>query len=154
MEKQYKAFLFSHTALKSICSGVQNAHALSEMFVKYKSKSIENEILYEWAERHKTIIMRDGGITANLDKIHSILYHLCPAHKIPYASFRESNEYMDGLLTSVGFILDRSVEVDCTLLSGKSVDQLYEIVMTTASLHKEVAYAILVALIDATRPAQ
>jgi hypothetical protein len=105
--KDYRAYIFSHTMLKPICAGVQSAHCLAEMFADYTEvSSSENHVLHNWAKSHKTIILLDGGVTDNLVRINSIIRVLCSSVGLPFAHFNESNEYADGILTSVGFIID------------------------------------------------
>ena len=153
--KNYKAFLFSHTALKSICSGVQNAHLLPRMFMKFPQDSVERTVLEEWSRDHETIVMRDGGISKSLKQIRYITGRACPVVGVPYATFYESEDYLDRILTSVGFILDRS-RTQQTIFQDYSVDLLakhvHNRINETKSLQQQEAYDILVALIDATRP--
>lgn len=153
--KNYKAFLFCHTALKQVCGGVQNAHVLPEMFVKYQDESRERKVLFDWAAGHKTIVMRDGGISKSLKQIRYVVARVCPVLQVPYSCFYESDDYMDGILTSVGFVLDRSRQQVKLYDRSTSVDsiakELHNII-STRHLQEQEVYDMLVALIDATRP--
>lgn len=155
-DKNLKAFLFAHTALKPICNGVQNAHSLAEMFVKYSDEpSSKRDMLRDWARNHKTIVMRDGGDSHNLARINYILEQISPIANIPYASFCESDSYMEGILTSVGFIMDKNVATT-TIFVGYTTESLIEVIDYEKSgdgLSKSEAYGILNAVIDSTRSA-
>lgn len=159
--KDYKAFVFVHTALSPIQNHVQRSHALVELFVKYRNRKDElgeaaTEVLNEWARDHKTIVIRDGGISKNMHTILEILQIVCPVVSSPYAFFSESNDFMEGLLTSVAFVLDRNAP-QTTVYEGFNTSQLLEVAQTELKgdgLSQTEAYGILVALIDSTRPAR
>lgn len=157
----YKAFLFTHTSLAPIHSTVQRGHCIAEMFVKYKDRKdgtgeAAGLVLYDWAKNYKTLVIRDGGTSKDLHSILEILQIVCPTVNSPYAFFNESNDFMEGMLTSVGFVLDRNA-AESTLYTGYSIPELLEISISQLKgngLSQSEAYGILVALIDASRPAR
>lgn len=151
MNKNYKAFLFAHTALKPICAGVQNAHVISEMFVNESKDTASRKILHEWAKSHKTIIMRDGGISANLENIAYIVETVAPIIHIPHARFYESEEYMEGIMTSVGFVLDRNHPTTQRFKDYKIKDLVLLLQDDSLHLKEQEAYDILVSVINNTR---
>lgn len=154
--QNYKAYLFSHTALKPICSGVQNAHTIAEMFAKYSTPSTEHDTLIKWAKSHKTIVMRDGGNTRNLNLIKSIVSDICPLANIPFSCFYESDDYMGGILTSVGFVMDRSKGSSSPLFHRTTIEELsvnLALKLNRRDLDEREVHDTLVSLIDCTRAA-
>lgn len=149
----YKAFLFAHTALKPICAGIQNAHVISEMFInEAKNKNAKSkEILYDWAKNHKTIIMRDGGTSKNLEDIAYIIENVAPILQIPNARFYESEDYMEGIMTSVGFILDANYSTPQNFKNYTIKQLVFFLHNNNLPLNETDAYDILLSVINNTK---
>jgi len=86
--------------LSSIQQGIQAAHVIGNMSAKYRNADSDYT---KWANDHKTIILLNGGMSCNL---HSIVEHFMEDDN-PYdwSCFTESQEALDGTITSVGIIL-------------------------------------------------
>ena len=116
-----RCYTFGNMYMSSIQQGIQAAHAIGEMFVKYnplqvKTLSTNTEdtrysgcvnILYDWATHHKTMICLNAG---NNNSLCSLLQLMQRADN-PYAwaVFYESQEAMQGMLTNIAIILPESV---------------------------------------------
>ena len=119
-----RAYFFNNMYLSSIQQGIQAAHAVTEMAMKYypdlNGETDEaDEMFYDWATTHKTMILLNGGYAENLHDLYNFIQTgnanapietidngACP---FPYAKFHESDAAMDGMLTSVGIVLPAKI---------------------------------------------
>lgn len=103
-----RIYCFGNMYLSSIQQGIQSAHVIAEMFVKYSNPDQENHYpLHEWARSNKTIILLNGGYSSNiwsLVKFFSIL-----DNPYPWTYFTESSDALDSALTSVGILLPEKI---------------------------------------------
>lgn len=114
-----RAYFFGNMYLSSIQQGIQAAHCLGEMFVKYPDLEDSNwakdhtedqekyEMLIDWAKNHKTMILLNGGYSENLRVLAQSFDQ--PYNLYPFATFSESKEALDGALTCVGIILPERI---------------------------------------------
>lgn len=107
---EYRAYFFGNMYISPIQHGIQAAHVVTELFVKYKplemsSTPFESNVLYRWAEEHKTKMLMNGGYQSNLEKIHKIFEFIGPVLGLPFAKFHEEEEALNGALTSVGVVV-------------------------------------------------
>jgi hypothetical protein len=93
-----------------IHAGIQAAHTLGEMYVKYGNATATGpegnqgwNILTHWAEHHKTMVLLNGGYAEELRSL--ITFFNSNDNPLPWAHFNESQEAADGCLTCVGIIL-------------------------------------------------
>jgi hypothetical protein len=109
MENQeLRAYFFQNMYLQGIHAGIQTQHCTAEMFVKYLP--FENrcsDMLYDWANHHKTTIILNGGYASNLHRIVDLL--TSPDNPYPWAYFCESEEALEGCITNVGVIVPKTV---------------------------------------------
>lgn len=95
-----RAYFFTNMYLSSIQHGIQSAHVLHEMFRKYNIMDYDlQKLLYDWADNHKTIIVKNGGDTTMMLNIKD----LCSQMNLPYAYFYEPS--LDNVLTCIGIIV-------------------------------------------------
>jgi hypothetical protein len=96
-----RAYFFTNFYLSPIQHGIQSAHVLHEMFRKYNNAPMLNhyDTLCDWADNHKTIIVKNGGETNTMLRIKE----LCGKMNLPSAYFNEPS--LDGALTCVGIIV-------------------------------------------------
>lgn len=103
-----RAYFFGNMYLSSIQQGIQAAHAVADMFVKYpdvewEAKGSPNQHLHDWAANHKVMILLNGGYSETIrtlvDKFSD------PENPYPWAPFHEGEDALDGALTTVGIIL-------------------------------------------------
>ena len=113
-----RAYFFVNMYLSSIQNGLQSAHCISEMFVKYCNLVCnETSILLEWANNNKTIIILNGGYSENLQSIIQLLD--TPSNLYPWATFNEGFDALNGALTCVGIILPHHIYESCESLRRK-----------------------------------
>lgn len=107
-----RAYFFGNMYLSSIQQGIQAAHAVADMFVKYDKvkrhgHSCQNSMLYEWADRHKTMILLNAGYG---QEIHNLITFFSEDGNVfPWCPFRESREALDSALTTVGIVLPEEI---------------------------------------------
>lgn len=102
-----------------IHAGIQTAHVIHEMFSYYDSKNIfnaieysypdENSVLHIWAQRHKTIIVLNGGYQSELEKALCEIRFLGQKLKLPVGHFNESKEALNGALTAIGIVVPEHI---------------------------------------------
>lgn len=118
-----RAYFFGNMYLSSIQQGIQAAHVIGEMSVKYYAAmdggDPNGEMFHEWAAYHKTIILLNAGYSEN---IHNLLHffqgkNLEQLNKItndnrnpyPFAHFCEGDDALDGAITCTGIILPEKI---------------------------------------------
>lgn len=103
-----RAYFFGNMYLSSIQQGIQAAHALAEMYVKYDNTgSQEYSILDTWARDHKTMVLLNAGYS---DEIRNLIQFFSDkSNPFPWASFNEGNDSLDGALTCVGIVLPEEI---------------------------------------------
>lgn len=97
-----RAYFFQNFYLQGIHAGIQSQHTTAEMFVKYTDESYQQSMLFEWATKHKTTIVLNGGTQKDLK---DIVFWLELLEQFPFAYFNESDDCLNGALTNVGVIL-------------------------------------------------
>lgn len=101
-----RLYTFTNFYLSSIQQGIQPAHAVSDLFVKYDDrKTTEYGLLSEWARDHKTMICLNGGNAAGLREIWAIVSTLGNRLRLPHVKFHEDHQSLDGTMTCIGIIL-------------------------------------------------
>lgn len=111
-----RAYFFGNMYLSSIQQGIQSAHCLAEMFVKYPYNGSRNAdgaafeasyFLSDWATDHKTMILLNGGYSENLRAIIELFN--ASENPYPWSQFHEGQDALDGALTCVGIILPEKI---------------------------------------------
>lgn len=106
-------YSFTNMYLEGIHAGIQTAHMINEMWVKYTNGNPfykrRLEILQSWAKTDKVIFIYNGGYQSTLDDRQARFSHLSHALDLPYASFRESPEALNNALTCVGIIAPSTI---------------------------------------------
>lgn len=117
-----RAYFFGNMYLSSIQQGIQSAHVVHQMFVS----DPENEMLWEWATNHKTMVLLNGGFGENLHNFRHLFSS--SANPYPWAGFFEEPAALDGALTSVGIIVPEKVyeTVRYVRRGDTSVEKLYD----------------------------
>ena len=87
--------------LSSIQQGIQAAHCLGEIVVKY-GLSVQ---VQDFLHNHKTIVCLNGGNTENLTNFYKLLDN----PKYPFAKFHEDDASLGGVLTCVGIIIPETL---------------------------------------------
>jgi hypothetical protein len=99
--------------LSSLQNGLQSAHVVGEMITKYLNHGLsdhqcdQHNMLLDWAENHKTMILLNAGYGAN---IHNLAEMFSSNHNtFPWAKFHEEQAALDGAITSIGIVLPEFV---------------------------------------------
>lgn len=112
MTEELRMYSFTNFYLSSIQQGIQTGHAAVELFVKYSlyGKTTadiigeqQRETLYDWATNWKTFICLNGGDAAGVEEMFDFLND--QRHAFPFAPFLESEQALDGVMTTVTVIL-------------------------------------------------
>ena len=103
-----RAYVLVHSALSGVQKGIQAAHCLVEMGRK------NHAVFEEWARKHKTLIVLEGGFHADLEEAVLVMEeHLGGLGErpalLPWAAFREDEETMNGMLTAVGVVVPERI---------------------------------------------
>lgn len=102
-----RAYFFNNMYLSSIQQGIQVAHVVGEMFIKYSPDDPRYEILKGWALSHKTIIVLNAGYSEEIHDLNDFFSYT--NNPYPWAPFCESKEALDGATTSIGIILPEKI---------------------------------------------
>jgi hypothetical protein len=94
---KYRLYSFVNMYLSGIQKGIQTAHMLQEMNLKWA----HNAKLLNWAYTEKTIIVLEGGKSAMLEYLKKTFTQ----SEFPHASFSEDEESLNNALTCVGILL-------------------------------------------------
>lgn len=117
-----RAYVLVHSALSGIQKGIQAGHALVEMGLK------GHPLYREWAEKHKTVIVLEGGFQADLEQAEAVLMNvlegseLSAKQQLPWAAFREDQETLNGTLTAVAVILPEEIYGEISVTVGESMN--------------------------------
>lgn len=109
MSEQLRAYFFGNMYLSSIQQGIQAAHVVAELFVKYPDSAAMQESvdLDNWATNHKTMILLNGGYGSTLHDLIDLFDN--DDNPYPFSFFKESEAALDNALTSVGIILPEKI---------------------------------------------
>ena len=123
MSEQLKAYFFNNQYLQGIHAGIQAQHCTAEMFAKYEKDNFKDikqrELLHEWADSHKTTIILNGGYARNIQRLVNLFYN-DTSNPYPFSYFCESEEALEGCITSVGIILPKRVFEGARYMSTSS----------------------------------
>lgn len=122
-----RAYYFGNMYLSSIQQGIQALHVTHEMYTKYVYPDPAQQyfILDNWARDHKTVVLLNAGYG---EEIRSLVHFFeDAANPLPWASFHEGKDSLDGALTCVGIVLPeefyegakevRSIPIDPAMIS-------------------------------------
>lgn len=104
---ELRLYTFINFYLSSIQQGIQSAHLVHELMLKYQMHSSgAAKMVSDWARNHKTMIVLNGGGTQELV---SAIETLRAQDAYPWVEFYESQECLSGALTGVAVVLPESV---------------------------------------------
>lgn len=104
-----RAYFFCNYYLSSIQQGIQSAHCVADMFVRYQMRSAQKKRLYDWAENHKTMVVLNGGNSKDLDAIYTQLVGSAEQERYPYARFKEDKQSLNSATTCIGIVLPEKI---------------------------------------------
>ena len=97
---------FGNYYLSSLQQGLQAGHAAVDLYVKYhleQELSNQQVLFADWAANHKTMVLLNGGNSADLQDLFNFLS--CEENPYPFVKFHEDEVSLNGALTYVGMIL-------------------------------------------------
>lgn len=102
-----RLYTMVNSYLSSVQYGIQTAHCISDMFVKYQDHlgSPQTNTLFDWAQNHKTIIMLNGGNCAELAQLYVNIRDLCLDVMLPRGYFKEDEQSLNNAITCVGIVI-------------------------------------------------
>lgn len=105
-----RLYSFTNLYISSIQKGIQTAHIVSEISVKYTTQKEKclNLAYEDWANNHKTVIVLNGGYGENLYTLEE-LFADKDNTTYPWAAFNEERDALDGARTAIGIIVDERI---------------------------------------------
>jgi|AntRauTorcE11897_2_1112592.scaffolds.fasta_scaffold00114_21 hypothetical protein len=102
------AYIWTHGYLRTIQVGIQSAHVVAELFVKYQGHGAQSDMpdsmAYEWASSHKAIRLLNGGTGTMFQSNYAEMITLGEKYDFEVAHFVEPDFYDQ--MTAFGLILD------------------------------------------------
>ncbi len=97
--------------MSSIQHGIQSAHCIVDMMRFYELGVPydvlvgvkQYDMLSDWADNHKTMMVMGGGNAANLQELYDFFNN--EDNSFPYGLFREDEQSLNNTLTCVGICL-------------------------------------------------
>lgn len=118
---------FGNYYLSSIQQGIQNAHVISTLSVKYEHGSRQDSVYREWAANHIVTVLCNGGNSKSIQEMYDLFEDLSKqGMPLPFAKFHEDNQSLDGALTAVGIVvLKRHYEFDSDFLPSHVTEDMF-----------------------------
>lgn len=88
--------------------GIQAAHCVTKLGRKYAGPGEDAgcvQMVKQWADVDQTIILLNAGSYKNMNDILAVIERT----GLPYATFEESVEYLNGLRTCVGVVMPENM---------------------------------------------
>lgn len=108
---------FTNFYLSSIQQGIQNAHCVADMFVKYCVNNTKLFDLMDWAQKHKTMVLLNGGNQASILELAT--FFDSPDNPFPWAPFNEDFESLNNCVTTVGIVLPERIYETASLIRSR-----------------------------------
>jgi hypothetical protein len=103
-------YSFTNRYTSGIHAGIQTAHAVHEMMTKYGAREDDRAAAVRgWAEKHKTIIVKQAGYHASLNLLYDEFKEPAARLALPLVRWCESKEALNGATTAIGIIIPPSV---------------------------------------------
>lgn len=113
-----RCYFIVNQYIAGIHAGIQGAHAMAEMFSKYRGKTNKAAAhLQDWVDKDKTIIVLEGGYASRLEYLHDLLLKVQGSY--PCAKFHEEVDALNGALTAVAVVLPEYMYKPKKLESGE-----------------------------------
>lgn len=107
---ELRLYSFVNFYLSSIQQGIQTGHAAVRLVRKYAQPGYVKSVVdmaNEWADRHETFIILNGGDYENICKIRDLIYS--SADVFPFCEFYESRSALNSMLTSIAIVLPETI---------------------------------------------
>lgn len=104
---ELRLYTFINFYLSSIQQGIQSAHLVHDIMLKYAPHSSgDAKMVNDWARDWKTIIVLNGGTADDLLETRQLFDS---QGQYPHTHFRESVDCLEGVMTGVGVVLPEFV---------------------------------------------
>lgn len=126
MNSSLRLYVWVNFYLSSIQQGIQTAHVVHSLFVKYPMETSHFEsgsILWEWAKNDKTIITLNGGAMPDIEEAFNLLLSLRVPYQdvvLPIECFYEDAS-LKGMMTSFGIVVPQCF-YDAKLIKNEKED--------------------------------
>jgi len=102
----YRLYTFvNHLYMSPIQWGIQTAHVVCTLSVKYKHNTKQHKAYVDWAANEPTIIVCQGGNVAMLTDTAIRLTALANQLDLARAEFYEDEQSLGGIITAVGVLV-------------------------------------------------
>lgn len=105
--QELRLYTFTNFYMSPIQHGIQSAHVVHELFLKYTGETHRRDTLLDWAKNHKTMIVLSAGNLAGLEDMLDVIEPI--GALFPWSEFNEDQASLGGILTCVGIVLPSSV---------------------------------------------
>lgn len=122
MTANCRLYSFVHTMLKPIQHGIQTAHVLGVIahdaldmatLASPEHMSMKDaefvDLVRDYVCMDHTIIVLDGGVSAQLTDIATTISEYAKLLNLPYGTFHEDHASMCGMMTAVGILVPESI---------------------------------------------
>lgn len=113
-----RLYSFVNYYISPLQQGLQTAHVVAELFNDYTLCG-PFEILREWSEDHKTIVILKGGNSKDLLDLFYIFND--ENNDYPFAQFCEDEQSLNGACTAVGIVLPPMIYNTAALIRSKQL---------------------------------
>lgn len=120
-EIEYRLYSFTNYYLSSLQKGLQTAHLVEELNLKYTLAGVNawrsmsnnfkatHNVLQNWGKYNKTIIILNGGNSARLLDIYKFFLEYDASLSLPFAKFNEDEQSLNNALTCVGIVVPMTI---------------------------------------------
>lgn len=132
MTTSLRSYTFTNFYLSSIQQGIQPAHAQTLLMRKYLTIDGEDstyssmkmkDMVLEWSPSPLTICLNGGNNKALVEFEETLKKN----SDIPWASFREDDESLGGILTCVAIIVDKDIYEDAVgMIKKPNINSYYD----------------------------
>lgn len=112
-----RAYFFGNMYLSSIQQGIQAAHVVHDLFLKYPHQQRTDKItdrelgtsdfLWQWAQYHKTVVLLNAGYGAEVEDLHRFFDNV--ENPYPFSIFYEEEAALNIAPTCVGIVLPEKI---------------------------------------------
>lgn len=132
-----RLYTFTNYYMSPIQHGIQTAHIVGDLAAIYASSRhselsaaelinhLNNQILFlDWAENHKTIIVCNGGNSADLLSLYQQLSVM--DLDFPFVKFHEDEQSLNGACTAVGIVLPSKIYDGAATIRNTRNNEIYD----------------------------
>lgn len=125
-----RLYTFTNFYLSSIQQGIQPAHLIGDLFIKYRPGQLDairsdaQDVLYDWAANHKTMICLNGGNLGSIRMIANQLDTLGVELGLPTGRFFEDEESLGNIMTTTGIVVPAEIYERAAEMRGQPYEDV------------------------------